>query len=463
MFKIAIVGKSNVGKTTIFNKIIGRKIAITDNQPGVTIDRKSKTITWRKMRFELCDTAGLENCRSDDEIKQKAQSQSLMALEEADLCIFTIDGKDYADDIDFFLAKLLTEKGKNIILLVNKAENINNVVLDPKIMRYKWATDPVFFSAEHNIGFDDLKDQIKPFYERYSKVINQEFEKENNDQRINIAIVGKPNAGKSTLINNILSSDRLVTSAIAGTTRDSITIPFDFNGTKANLIDTAGIRRKIYVEDKLEDESIKESFRAIDFAHVVIFLTDSSAREKIPDQQDKKILAKVAKEGKPIIVVANKWDLVKDKESKINEFANAIKKIGDIKVYGNSFVSMSALNDQKLDQIITLAIEAYNKSSSSFSTNKLNNWLQYEFLPMKKSPFIKGRELKMKFMTQTGQKPLTFKVFCNFAEIPNSYMDFFRSQLSEKFDLQGLPIRVLVKKTDNPYSKKGVKRTNKFQ
>ena len=469
MFKIAIVGKANVGKTTIFNKIIGKKIAITNNQPGVTIDRKSKTTTWKSMTFELCDTAGIENCSANDEIKSKAQKQSLAAIEEADLCIFTIDGREYADNIDMFLAKLIHKANKKAILLVNKLENIEQIIADNTVMRFKWDSEPIYFSAEHNIGFEELRQAIKPFYQRYIEIMQQNFDPEHSEElqseapkRINIAIVGKPNAGKSTLINNFLKTERIVTSSVAGTTRDSIAIPFEYKGRKINLVDTAGIRKQIYIEDKIESESVKESFRAIDFAHVVIFLTDAGNAEEIPDSQDKKILAKASKEGKVIILAANKWDLVDNAQERVAIIQNEIQSLGKISIYNNSFVAMSAKNESKLDSLLDIALESYDKWAGRISTNKLNNWLHDEFMVIKKPPRINGKEVKFKFITQTSASPPTFKVFCNFVDVPEQYVQFLHKSLSEKFDLKGVPLRTMFKKSENPFSGKSVKRTKRF-
>ncbi len=451
-FKVAIVGRANVGKTSIFNCLVGKKIAITHNTPGITRDRKEATTNLGDIYFRICDTAGLENAKNAIDLQSKMNQQSLFAVEEAHLCLFVIDGREGVEDRDKEFFKIIRKQEKPFILIVNKAENHKKLQNLEDLFYFN--STPVYISAEHRLGLDDLYVAMLPFYKSHLSLYPPKETQDNpvnNSNAIKVAIVGRPNAGKSTLINNLLQQNRLVTDNMAGTTRDTISIDFEYDGQMYQIMDTAGVRRKSSIENELEKMSVQESLRAIDFADIVVLLIDISGSM---DHQDMSLIGYAKKEGRPTIVVFNKWDLVgeKNRNNKIKKLSNIISQSG-LSGAIPSFITISALNDLGSVKIFKEILELYHKYSSTTSTSKLNKWL-IERGKLLRLPKIKGRSIKLKFITQYTSKPPSFMISTNFADVPEQTMDTIKNDLIDYFGLQSIPIRMLLKKSHNPFVNK---------
>ncbi len=451
MFTVAIIGKPNVGKTTLFNKLIGNKVAITHNLPGITRDRKEFECIISGMKIRLVDTAGLENYKTANEIEKQMLEQSFYAIDGADLCLFMIDGKNGITNEDIkFLRLLQKKKGDNFIMLINKAENINPDNLDNEF--YKLGVKYfIIISAEHGIGMHDL---IMALTEKYAEYIDKfgEVNIENNNKLLQVAVVGRPNAGKSTFINKITNSNRLIATSIAGTTRDTIPVNFIYKNQTIKIIDTAGIRKKMNIADEIEEMSVAESFRAIDFAHVVILLIDANSPF---DKQDVALAARVVEEGRILLIAINKWDLIEEKLKKafIKEVMAWFEQHSRITNLG-SFFTLSSLNDNDLHTILDEGIIRYEKWQTKIPTHKLNEWLALLKEENRALPMIGAKRLKLKFINQIHIRPPYFMISSNFTEVPDNYISFLKNQLTDAFKLQGIPIRIGFKKAKNPFDKK---------
>lgn len=451
MFKVAIVGKPNVGKTTLFNKLIGSKIAITHNLPGVTRDRKEFDCEVSGIKMRLVDTAGLENSKTANEIEKQMLEQSFYAIDEADLCLFVVDGKNGITNEDIQFTRVLQKKkGNNFIMLINKGENLNPNAIDGEF--YKLGIKHfIIISAEHGIGMHDLVMALQEKYQNYVQTYGQ-IEISMHDKTLQIAVVGRPNAGKSTFINKITKSNRLIATKIAGTTRDTIPVDFIYNNRALKIIDTAGIRKKMSINDDIEEMSVAESFRAIDFAHVVVLLIDATAPF---DKQDVSIAARIIEEGRILIIAINKWDLIENnkKDIFIKEVMKWFEQHSRITNYG-SFFTLSALSDDDLHTIFDEAIARYEKWQTKIGTHKLNEWLISLKEETRIAPMIGNKRLKLKFINQIHVRPPYFMISSNFTEVPDNYISFLKNKLTESFGFEGIPIRLGFRKAKNPFDKK---------
>jgi len=452
MFKVAIIGKPNVGKTTLFNKLIGTKIAITHDLPGVTRDRKEFDTEIAGIKMRLIDTAGIENAKNVGEIEKQMFEQSYYAIDEADMCLFMVDGKNgiTVEDITF-LRILQKKKCNNFIMLINKGENLDQSKLDEDFYTLG-VKHFIIISAEHDVGLHEL---IMALQEKHAEYVEKYGEVElvaNGEKVLQIAIVGRPNAGKSTLINAITKSNRLIVTPIAGTTRDTIPVDFVYNERPIKIIDTAGIRKKMSIQDDIEQMSVVESFRAIDFAHVVVLLIDANTPF---DNQDVALAARVVEEGRILIVCINKWDTIAEDKKKpfLEEVSYWFEKHAGITNCG-SFFTLSAKNDNDLHEILDEAILRYEKWSTKISTHKLNDWLHGLISTARDAPMIGHKRLKLKFINQIHTRPPFFKISSNFSEVPENYVTFLRNQITENFGLQGIPVRIGFRKAENPFDKK---------
>lgn len=457
MFKIAIVGRANVGKTTLFNRMIGKKVAITHNMPGVTRDRKEAKIDFFGTKICLCDTAGIEDAETTSDLQLKAMSQSMVAVDEADLCLFVIDGKEGICDIDKSFSRMLHKKKKSFVLVVNKCESVSQFEFDKEFFSLG-AKEAIGVSAEHGTGMDVLNSCIQENYEKYMETFNLEDPEDSHDC-IKIAIIGRPNAGKSTLTNNLLGSDRVVVDNVAGTTRDSIAIKMHHAGRNIELIDTAGIRKKMHINNAVEEMSVTESFRAIDFAHVVVVMMDI---ESPFDRQDVSLIERVIREGRAIMLVINKWDNApyKKRAEFIESIGEEVLKLGFQYCIGD-FFTMSALKDKDALGVLDEAIIRYDNWSKKLTTNKLNNWLQEKLLKKQPPGIMNNKKVKLKFITQVTTRPATFCVSSNFTNIAESYIRFMRKELAAEFNLSGVPIRIIIKKAENPFATEKTGETRK--
>ena len=447
--KLVIVGRPNVGKSTLFNKIIKKKIALVDDKPGVTRDNRERVVKLNGLEFLITDTAGFD-LSSKINLQKKMNELSFSAIKNSDFCIFLTDLKSGITSDDYLIAKRLRKLKKNVFLVVNKS--------DVKISETNFYEfyelgfgEPIRISAEHNIGIDHLFDRINDFCNQ-----NQYFELKKNiveDNysdclRTKIVVIGQPNSGKSSLVNSILGIERLLTGPEAGITRDSISVDFSWKKKPVTIFDTAGMRKKSKIIQKLEKISVNDTLRAIRFSDIILLIIDST----LPfESQDLKIASLTEREGRGLIIVLNKIDLIKNKEDFYNKMC---KKIDFIlpKVKGTPVVVTSALQFKGLDVLhekVTYVESIWNKR---VSTSKLNEWL---ILTCQKHPppAIKGKRIKLRYITQIKNRPPTFVVFISINDsLQESYKRYLVNSLRQDFNFEGVPLRIIFKTGKNPYS-----------
>ena len=431
---VAIVGRPNVGKSTFFNKVVGKKISIVENFPGVTRDRLYADAEWCGRYFTLVDTGGLE-LKSTDEMWRHIQKQAEIAIETADVIILFTDAKTGLNASDEDVAMKLRKSGKPVVLAVNKLDNYNPEKL------YEFYNlglgEPYGISAEHGTGIGELLDEVVDKF-------RDEGEKD-EDNSIKLAVVGKPNAGKSSLCNKLLGFDRTIVSDIAGTTRDAIDTPFTYNGTDYTIIDTAGIRKKKSVEEDLEYYSVLRAFGAIRRADVCIMMID--ANEGVTEQ-DVKICGYIHEQGKPSVIVMNKWDLVEKDTNTINKYntdlAESLKFMDYILP-----IYVSAKTGLRTEKILELATRALENSNRRVSTGQLND-LILDCVRASEPPSVNGKRLKIKYCTQMGVNPPSFILFVNETALMHfSYRRYLENCIRKAFDFSGTPIKIIVRENTN--------------
>ncbi len=442
MFKIAIIGRPNVGKSTLFNKLVGRSIALTDDTPGVTRDRKEAKGKLGPLEFVIIDTAGLENKISEKSLEKRMVEQTEVAVSDADLCLFVVDSKEGITNSDFHFAQWLRKLGKKTILIANKCENHGEKVFDGEYYKLGFG-EPTAISAEHKLGFGELYDKIAPEIEAYSEVFE---EVESSD--LQIAIIGRPNAGKSTFLNKILGQDRLITGPEAGITRDAIALNYEFKGKKLRLIDTAGIRKKANITEKLDKLSSLDSFRALRFAQVVILLIDSNS---LLDHQDVALAGEILKEGRGLVFAINKIDTVKgDREIFMRDVRQRIMAIFP-EIDGAAILATSGQTGYNVEKSLDFALQTYEQWQTYIPTTKLIEWLKTA--AANHAPKLhRGNAIKLKYTTQIKKRPPTFAVFTNHIKpLEGSYQRYLTNHLREYFNLNLTPIRLVLRKSENPF------------
>jgi GTPase len=446
--KVAIVGRPNVGKSTLFNRLVGKRLALVDDRPGVTRDRRYAQGNIGDLDLTLIDTAGYEDV-SDDSLESRMREQTEAAIEDADLILFMMDAREGVTSLDRIFADRLRRVHKPIILLANKAESRESGggVGEAHALGFG---EPVALSAEHGEGMADL-------YQAVSVVSADIFveEEDEPDKPIRIAVIGRPNAGKSTLVNRLLGEDRLLVGPEAGITRDSISVDWEWEGRPIRFVDTAGMRRKARVQEKLEKLSVADTIRAITFAEVVVLVMD---KDHAFDIQDLQLADLVEREGRALIYVASKWDLEEDPQARMAELKHlAEDKLPQLK--GTPFVVLSAHSGRGLDRLMPAVIKAYDTWSVKVKTKDLNTWLAMA-VQRHPPPAVDGKRIKPKYMAQTKARPPTFVLMASRAEsMPEQYKRYLINNLRESFDLPGTPIRLTVKSSagDNPYAPGGAK------
>jgi len=430
---VAIVGRPNVGKSTFFNKVVGKKISIVENFPGVTRDRLYADAEWCGRFFTLVDTGGLE-LKSTDQMWRHIQKQAEIAIETADVIILFTDAKSGLNASDEDVAMKLRKSGKPVVLAVNKLDNYDPVKL------YEFYNlglgEPFGISAEHGTGIGDLLDEVVG-------LLDKEGEKEEDDS-IKLAVVGKPNAGKSSLCNKLLGFDRTIVSDIAGTTRDAIDTPFVYKDTNYTLIDTAGIRKKKSVEEDLEYYSVLRALGAIRRADVCIMMIDAS--EGITEQ-DVKICGYIHEQGKPSVIVMNKWDLIEKDTNTINRFNNDLAEALKFMDYIMP-VYVSAKTGQRTDKILDIAALVLENATRRVSTGQLND-LILDCVMASEPPSVNGRRLKIKYATQISTNPPTFVLFVNEMDLMHfSYKRYLENNIRKTFDFRGTPIKIVIRENN---------------
>lgn len=445
MKTIALVGRTNVGKSTLFNKLCHKRVAIVHDRPGVTRDRKEAETTFDDIPVRLVDTAGLENTTS---LAKAMWQQTELAIEEADIVLMVTDGRTELTALDTKLAKELNKTGKPVFLVVNKCEGEKQTQNLGDFYRLGLGT-PYPVSAEHNIGIKELIQEIKPLCPFENKE-NKEAAKP-----LHLAIVGRPNVGKSTLVNQLLKQNRLLTGPEAGVTRDAITVPWVWKDKKILLTDTAGLRKYGKIDDELERICGQETKNAIDFAEVVILILD--AHQPL-ERQDLAIAGTVLQEGRALVIALNKWDNTKNQQAVLKELkarmAESLQQVKKIPV-----IPISAKNGFALDKMMTEVFRMYALWNKRVPTHKLNTFLE-ELKQAHPTPLARnGRRVPMKYMTQVSTRPPTFVIFTsNPDSLPDSYMRYVSNGLRQAFDIEGVPIRIHLRKRENPYENKGKKK-----
>ena len=426
---IAIVGRPNVGKSTFFNKVIGRKLSITENRPGVTRDRIYASAEWRGKPFTLVDTGGIE-LKSEDVMWKQIASQAKLAVETADVILFFVDGREGLTSSDYDVADYLRRSRKPVVLVVNKLDEYSQ---DKLFEFYSLGLgEPFGISAEHSRGIGDVLDEAVSSFE--------EGEEEANDA-LRIAVVGKPNAGKSSLVNRILGEERTIVTDIAGTTRDAIDTPFERDGEKYVIIDTAGIRRKRSVEDNVEYYSVLRAFDAVRRADVAVLVVD--AVEGLTEQ-DVRIIGMVHEEGKPSVIVMNKWDLVEKDTHTIETFEAKLKEDLKFMDYFKS-VYISAKTGQRAEKVLKLAREAYDHAHFRIPTGALND-LFMDAMRISEPPSYQGRRLKLYYASEVSVAPPLFVLMVNDETLLHfSYARYLENVIRQAYDFSGTPIRIQVR------------------
>ncbi|MEO1039457.1 MAG: ribosome biogenesis GTPase Der [Pseudomonadota bacterium] len=445
---LAVVGRPNVGKSTLFNRLAGKPLAIVDDRPGVTRDRREADARLGDLKLRLIDTAGFEDADGGIEARMRAQSEAAVAV--ADACVFVIDGREGVTALDQVFAEHLRESGKPVILAVNKAEGRKGEVGEMDA----WALglgQPIPISAAHGEGMADLYQAVREALESDagSHAADDDGVHDGDKPPLRIAVVGRPNVGKSTLINALIGQERLITGPEAGLTRDAIAVPWEWDGRRVRLHDTAGLRKRGKVADRLERMSAADTLRAVKFAEMVLLLVDA---ERPFEKQDLTIADRVVTEGRGLVVLVSKWDLVKDKPAKLRELREEFERLLP-QVRGAPILPISALTGFGLDKIMPAVSALHEHWSAKVKTRDLNDWLR-EMTERHPPPAVDGRRVRPKYMAQTKGRPPTFVLMCSRAShLPESYKRYLINGLREAFELPGVPIRLIVKSGKNPFVK----------
>ncbi len=430
---VAVVGRPNVGKSTLFNKIIGKRLSIVDDTPGVTRDRIYGDGEWLGRKMMFVDTGGIEP-KTDDIILSSMRAQAQLAIDTASVIIFVTDLKCGVTAADMDVASMLQKSGKPVVLCVNKCDNIGEMPLEFYEFYNLGIGDPIAVSSVHGHGTGDLLDAV------ISHIPPEEFE-DDDEQIINVAIIGKPNAGKSSLVNQIAGEERSIVSNVAGTTRDAIDTRIERNDVKYNFIDTAGLRRKSKVEDKIEKYSVLRAKMAIERADVCVIMIDGVDGFT---EQDSKVAGLALEQGKACIIAVNKWDAVEKDGKTMDAFRKKLMTDFSFMPYA-PIIFISAKTGQRVDRLFELIKYVNEQNTMRISTGKLNDILA-DATARVQPPSDKGKRLKIYYMTQASTKPPTFVCFCNNAELFHfSYQRYLENQIRAIFGLEGTPIRFVIR------------------
>ncbi|MFM1983045.1 MAG: hypothetical protein RJB22_1764 [Pseudomonadota bacterium] len=448
---VAIIGRPNVGKSTLFNRLVGKRLALVDDRPGVTRDRREGEANLLGLEFRIVDTAGFEEEEAQT-LPGRMRAQTEAAAQSADVALFVVDARAGITPLDREIANWLRSLSTPIILLANKAEGRAG---EPGILEaYSLGLgDPIPFSAEHGEGMDDLFQSLLPHVEREVEdepVVDEEDEEAQRRAPLKLAIVGRPNAGKSTLVNKMLGEDRMITGPEAGITRDSISIDWSWHDRPVRLIDTAGLRRKAKVDDKLEKLSAADTQRAIDFAEVVVLLLDAT---RGLEAQDLRIADQIFTEGRAMIIVLNKWDTV-DQGSALYQGVRAALDEGFAQVKGVPLLTVSAFTGKGIDQMLEVAFEVREAWSKRVPTGQLNRWFEVA-IDKNPPPAPGGKRIKLRYVTQIKTRPPSFVVFGNRVDdLPESYRRYLVNGIRKDLGFGAVPVRLTLRGGKNPYDKK---------
>ncbi len=455
-FTLAILGRPNVGKSTLFNRLCRLRTALVDATPGVTRDRRYGEARLGDLRFRLIDTAGLEDA-APGTLQASMREQTDQALDEADAALMVIDARAGVTPDDRHFVAWLRHARKPVILVANKCEGAKG---EAGILE-AWELglgDPVPISAEHNEGMAELHVVLAPLIDAAdarAEALKQAADpgaadaEEPADKELLLAIIGRPNVGKSTLLNRLVGEARVITGPEPGVTRDAISVAWQWRGRPLRLIDTAGLRRRGRIQEKLEKLSVGDTLRAIRFAHVAVLVVDATA---MPERQDLTIASHVVDEGRALVIAVNKWDMVEDRAAAMRTLTDRLE-ISLPQVRGIPIVPLSALTGDGVNRLMPAVAGAYDIWTRRMSTAMLNRWLD-DAVERHPPPVVKGRRLRLRYMTQVKGRPPTFVVFSTRpTALPESYRRYLANGLRQTFGLDGVPIRVVLRKGANPYDK----------
>ena len=449
-FTIAIIGRPNVGKSTLFNRLVGQKLALVDDQPGVTRDRREGEARLGDLAFTIIDTAGLDE-GAKGSLTARMQEQTETAIKSADALMFVIDARAGLTPTDRAFADLAHRADKPVLLLANKSEGKHGEAGAMEAYALGLG-EPIQISAEHGEGLGELYDALRALMPEPAEedVSEDEGGEEDTQRPIRVAIVGRPNAGKSTLINRLLGEERLLTSPEAGTTRDAIAVEIDWKGRSFRVFDTAGLRRRSRIEEKLEKLSVADALRAVRFAEVVVLMIDAQHRF---EEQDLRIADLIEREGRALVIAVNKWDLMDGKGGQIAALrADANHWLPQIA--GVPVVAVSGLMGEGIDRLIEAIEKAYAVWNKRVPTAALNRWFE-QATSASPPPAVSGRRLKLNYITQTKARPPSFGLFCSRADaVPDSYLRYLINSMREAFDLPGTPVRITLREKQNPFAHK---------
>ena len=475
-FTLAIVGRPNVGKSTLFNRLVGKRLALVDDQPGVTRDLREGAARLGDLKFTVIDTAGLEEA-TDESLQGRMRRLTERAVDMADICLFMIDARAGVTPSDEVFADILRKRSAHVILAANKSEG---AAADAGVYEaYGLGLgDPIRLSAEHGEGLNELYSVLMPLADEFAEraraqvpeteveigedeALDETVPKPTRAKPLQIAVVGRPNAGKSTLINQILGEDRLLTGPEAGITRDAISLSLDWGGVPVRIFDTAGMRKKAKVQEKLEKLSVSDGLRAVKFAEVVVVLLDAA----IPfEQQDLRIADLAEREGRAVVVAVNKWDIEDQKQQKLRDLKEAFERLLP-QLRGAPLITVSAKTGRGIERLREAILRAYEVWNRRISTAQLNRWLT-GMLEAHPPPAPQGKRIKLRYMTQAKTRPPGFVVMCSHPDkMPESYNRYLINGLRDDFDMPGTPIRLTMRSQSdkNPYKGKKKSQPSKLR
>jgi GTP-binding protein len=445
---VAIVGRPNVGKSTLFNRLVGKRVALVDDRPGVTRDRREGEGRLFDLTFRVMDTAGFED-QDPQSLPGRMRAQTEAAVREADVALFLIDGREGLTPLDEEIARWLRNHSTPVVVAANKAEG--RAGENGRLEAYALGLgDPIAISAEHGEGLADLFEMIRPHVE-HEHFETEAEEAEHGEGPLKLAIVGRPNAGKSTLVNKMLGEERMITGPEAGITRDSISMDWIWNDRPVQLVDTAGLRKRAKVEDKLEKLSAFDTKRAIDYAEVVVLLLDAT---RGLESQDLRIADQVLEEGRALVIALNKWDVAENASALFNGVKAALEE-GLSQLKGVPVLTVSGKTGKGIDQLLGAAFEVRDSWSRRVSTGELNRWFE-RAVEANPPPAPGGKRIKLRYITQVKSRPPSFVLFgTRVDQLPTSYQRYLLNSMRRDLDLGPVPLRLTMRAPKNPFHNKG--------